>query len=379
MDVSQARRAGWWRWLVVAAGVAVLASLPGLIAAWPVSAPAPPVQQLYARMAASAATPYQGFALSSGTAGLPSLPQLADAIALLNGETQLRVWYASAGHWRVDQIGVGTETDLYQEPTDQAIWDFGTNRLTTIVGDQPVRLPRGADLVPADLGRRVIAIVGPHPAGLTALPARRVAGIAAAGLRITPTDPQTTVGHIDLWADPTTGVPLQVEITGRGAGTPILSTRFLDIDFHTPDPSVLRPPPGGPSTSYTFTAGSDIARAFRSLRLGPLPDQLGGFARTDDPATSVGLAAYGTGLTRFLVVPVPRRVYEDAYGRITDAGGVQYGLPGGRGVIVSTQLLTVMAMDSDLANRNYLLVGLVSAATLRRAGNDLSTFIGGPS
>jgi hypothetical protein len=38
-----------------------------------------------------------------------------------------------------------------------------------------------------------------------------------------------------------------------------------------------------------------------------------------------------------------------------------------------------MAMDSDLANRNYLLVGLVSAATLRRAGNDLSTFIGGPS
>jgi hypothetical protein len=362
----------------VAAGVAILVSLPGLIDAWPVSPAAMSVEQLYARMAASAATPYQGYALSTGTAGLPSLPQLADAIALLNGETQLRVWYAAPGRWRVDQIGIGTETDLYQEPTDQMIWDFGTNRLTTIVGDQPVRLPRGADLVPADLARRVIAIVGPHPNELTPLPARRVAGVATAGLRITPTDPQTSVGHIDLWADPTTGVPLQVEITGRGASTPILVTRFLDIDFHAPDPSVLTPPPGGPSTSYTYTAGSDIARAFRSLRLGPLPDQLGGFPRSDDPTTSVGLGAYGTGLTRFLVIPVPRGIYEDAYGHITDAGGVQYGLPGGRGVIIATQLLTVMAMDSDLANRNYLLVGLVSAVTLHGAGNDLSTYTGGP-
>jgi hypothetical protein len=378
VDVSQARRAGWWRWLAVAAGAAILASLPGLIAAWPVNTPATPIEQLYARMAASASTPYQGFALSTGTAGLPSLPQLAGAIGLLNGETQLRVWYASPGRWRVDQIGVGTETDLYQEPTDQAIWDFGTNQLTTIIGDQPVRLPRGADLVPADLGRRVISIVGSHPTGVSALPARRVAGIAAAGLRITPADPQTTVGHIDLWADPTTGVTLQVEISGRGASRPILVTRFLDIDFSTPAASVLNPPPGGPSTTYTFTAGSDIAQAFRSLRPGPLPGALGGFARTDDPTTSVGLAAYGSGLTRFLVLPVPRRIYEDAYRRIRDTGGVHYGLPGGRGVIVATQLLTVMAMDSDLANRNYLLVGLVSPTTLHQAGNDLSTFIGGP-
>ena len=50
MDVSQARRVGWWRWLSVAAGAAILVSLPGLIAAWPVNPLAIPIEQLYARI-----------------------------------------------------------------------------------------------------------------------------------------------------------------------------------------------------------------------------------------------------------------------------------------------------------------------------------------
>jgi hypothetical protein len=361
---------------VVAVGVAVLLSLPRLIANWPVRTASMPVETLYARMGASVHQPYQGFVLSSGVAGLPSLPQLADAIGLLNGETQLRVWYASPSHWRVDQIGVGTERDLYQGPDDQAIWDFGANEITTIVGEQPVRLPRGADLIPPDLAGWIISVLGPHPSGLSALPARRVAGVGAAGLRVTPNDPRTTVGHIDLWADPTTGLPLQVEITGRGAARPILVTRFLDISFNAPADSVLVPPTGDLNTTYAYTAGSDIAQAFRSLRFGPLPSVLGGFPRTDNPATSVGLGSYGTGLTRFLVIPIPRRIYEDARDRARKAGGAQYVLPDGRAVIVSTQLLTMMVMDADTANRNYLVVGLVSASTLHAAGDQLSTFVG---
>jgi hypothetical protein len=372
--MSAVRRAGWWRWVLVAAGIAGLVSLPGLVSAWPVRAPAVSPDQLYARVGASAGRPYQGFALSEGTAGLPSLPQLAGPISLLNGQTQLRVWYASPTAWRVDQVGVGTETDTYQEPFDQAIWDFGTNQLTTIVGPQPVRLPRGADLVPAELARRIVAFAGPHPGGLTALPAQRVAGIAASGLRITPADPRTTVGHIDIWADPDTGVALQVEISGRGASRPLLVTRFLDIGFDSPDPAVLTPPAGGPGTSYPLTTGSDIAQAFRSLRLGPLPPTLAGVARSDDAATSVGLGAYGTGLSRFLVIPVPRRISSDAFTSMTKAGGVELEVPHGELVTVSTTLFTVMAVDSDDSRRTYLVIGLVDRTTLVSAGRALAAF-----
>jgi hypothetical protein len=355
---------------VVAAGIGVLVSLPGLIAAWPVRVEPVPVDRLYGRIAASADQPYQGFVLSTGTAGLPSLPQLADSIALLNGETRLRVWYAAPDSWRVDQIGPGTEQGLYQAPTDQLLWDFGTNQITTIVGVVPLRLPRGADLVPPDLARRILAIAGSR--GLHPLPARRVAGISAVGLRIAPDDPRTTVGYVDIWADPGTGLPLQVEITGRGASAPILVTRFLDITLTAPASTILQPPAGGAGTGYVFTAGTDIARAFRSLRPGSLPLRLGGFSRTDDVASSVGLGVYGTGLSRFLVISVPRRVGFDAYDRATAAGGTKVTLPGGEGVIVSTSLITVMAMDSDPARRTYLLVGLVDPTVLRQAGSDLS-------
>src|ERR1700755_2043808 len=93
----------WWRCLVVAAVVAVLASLPSLIAAFPARVAGGSIDELYAKVTASGSQVYQGFVVSSGTAGLPSLPQLADPIALLNGETRLRAWYAGPDRWRVDQ------------------------------------------------------------------------------------------------------------------------------------------------------------------------------------------------------------------------------------------------------------------------------------
>ena len=100
-------------------------------------------------------------------------------------------------------------------------------RFTYVSGESSVRLPRGADLMPPDLARRLLDLAEGDP--VTALPGRRVAGVDAAGLRITTDAPQSTIGHIDIWADPDTGLPLQVEITARNAERPILVTRFLDL------------------------------------------------------------------------------------------------------------------------------------------------------
>ena len=52
----------------------------------------------------------------------------------------------------------------------------------------------------------------------------RMAGIDAAGLRLVPTSSQTTIGAVELWADPATGLPVQVEVFARGASTPELTS-----------------------------------------------------------------------------------------------------------------------------------------------------------
>jgi hypothetical protein len=370
-----------WRWLVVAAVVAVLAALPSLIAALPVHPRTVGLTQLYDRITSSSRHPYQGFAVSTGTAGLPALPQLGDVAGLLNGDTQLRVWYAGPDRWRVDQIDTGTERDLYQLPDRLVRWDYGNNQLTEIVGSTPVRLPRGADLVPPDLARRLLSAASPDAstgaAGdrLSSLPALRVAGIAAAGLRITPADPQTTVGHVDIWADPASGLPLQVAVSVRGAGTPILVTRFLEVSLSTPGTATITPPPAREGVGFTATETPDIITTYAQLRLGPLPRRLAGRPRSAlTPASLDSVGVFGTGLAQFVVLAVPRRTGFQAISSATQAGGQQLTFPDGEGVLLSTPLLSVLVMDADPAGRNYLLAGLVGGALLQQAGAELSSY-----
>ena len=113
------------------------------------------------------------------------------------------------------------------------LWDYGHDVLTRIVGAQPVRLPRASDLLPPALARRLLAAASPAD-HLSRLPSRRVAGVDAAGLRLVPADPATTIGAIDIWADPASGLPLDVAIIGRGASKPVLVTSFLQVSEQRP-------------------------------------------------------------------------------------------------------------------------------------------------
>src|SRR2546423_10017426 len=88
------------RWLLVAGSAAILVALPSVVGAFAANPPGTDLARLAARIRASAAQPFQGYAVSTGSAGLPALPQLSDVVDLLNGDTRLRVWYASARNWR---------------------------------------------------------------------------------------------------------------------------------------------------------------------------------------------------------------------------------------------------------------------------------------
>ena len=204
-----------WRWAVVVCGVAVLCSIPAIVAAIPVRGSSITATALRARILASVTVPYEGYVESTADFGLPALPGLSDVSKLLDGTTEQYAWYRSPAHWRADTLGTAGENDVYQVCRRTFLWYQAGNLLTRVVGAQPVRLPRAADLLPPALAGRLLRLAAPAD-HLSRLPSLRVAGVDAAGLRLVPASPTTTVGAIEVWADPASGLPELVPVLTAG-------------------------------------------------------------------------------------------------------------------------------------------------------------------
>jgi hypothetical protein len=366
------------RWLVVAAVVAVLVTTPIALAHRPaggVGRAAP--DALYAKMLASTTQPFQGFVVSNGAANLPILPSLDSVISLLDGETSLRVWYAAADRWRVDTLATDGERDLYRSPTGETVWDSGLSQLITISGDAPpARLPRGADLVPPTLARRLLSDAAAGAgATRTALAARRVAGIDAAGIRVIPHDTSTTVGRVDIWADPASGLPLQVEVTTVGGSQPVLETRFLDLDLTSP-PAAVTAVPSTPrsGTGATTLDSQEVTNALRNVGGLTLPSTLDGYPQAGSTGIR-GLAAYGTGFSKFVAIALPSSFAFDWYRAATDAGASLTRYGGADTATMSTPLLSVVIMLGPFGF-GIALAGPVTPDVLTSAARDLTSIFG---
>lgn len=423
------RRDARRRWLLVAAGVAVLVALPVGISARPGKTAKVDAGVLSERIRASAGQAYQGYAESVGALGLPPLPRLDRIASLLSTTTRMRAWYAGRDRWRVDVVGTGTERGFYQTPDGHYTWDYGDNQLTHVADRRPLdaadifvppgaeiggeqlvimyhlepsaRLPRAADLMPPDLARRLLStaqVGAPRGDRIGAVPGKRVAGIDAAGLRITSADPHTTIGHVDIWADPRTGLALQVEVTARDAERPILVSRFLDLDPAAPAADVLAPPERREGVSLTETGTSDALGAIADpVDPASLPDSIAGRQRRvidgDQPVETPGgehrvgehgvgehrvtvygwgtATLYGTGLTQIAVLPLSNRVAGDVY-RSIGTWGRWLSFATGDGALVSTALLSVMVVRNAVTRQSFLLAGLVDGVLMEQAGTDLA-------
>ncbi|MFL6126670.1 hypothetical protein [Actinophytocola sp.] len=374
-------------WVLVAA-VALVAVLVPQVPGWlPVSSTSTDPAALRQRVLGSAAQPYQGYAEISGTLQVPELPHLGDLTALLTGTTRVRTWYAAPSRWRFDVVSTAGERDVYGTPDGEYTWDYGANQLTRLVGQAPVRVPRAGDLLPPELSRRILSAAQGDP--VTALPARRVAGRDAAGLRLVPRDPDTTIGRVDLWADPATGVPLAVEVTARGASRPVLASHFAEYDPTRPAAAVLTPqrPPG---SGYSIVAAPGIADALGALGRGRTPPELAGRALREANAAGVrGIGVYGTGLSAFIAVRVPGDIGAGAADAIAHAGGRTEELPAGAvpgrsaeelpdGEVTRLSIAPLsVAVTRSGFGRWYLLAGLTSTDVLVTAAGELSQLGGG--
>lgn len=310
--------------------------------------------------------PWSGYVETRGTLQLPvadDLDDLDDLGSLLGEETRLRGWWRGAEDWRVDRLLTTGESDLVHRDGRTVAWSY--ERAEAVVGlDPEVRLPRTADLVPPVLGARVLVGVG--AGDVRRLPARRVAGVAAPGLRVRPPAPQSSIDHVDLWADPGTGLPLRVDVHATGGGSPGFTTAFREVSLATPPASVTAFVPTA-GTEVEVDAVLDIADA--ADRYAPLrpPPVVGGLRRAGGPDGAVGV--YGSGTAQLVAIPLRDR----------EAGALREQLALTTGVVElagpAAHLLEAGPLGVLLTGREdgagWLVAGTVTAATLERAAGDL--------
>lgn len=355
-----------WRWGVCAAVVAVLVALPFAVRYAPVAVPDTAPAALLARIQASTTRPYAGYAESTGSLALPTTDQLDDVSTLLSGRTQIRVWWRSPTDWRADTITPAGEHSTRTTTVGSLVWDYEDNRVTTS-GFEPngaIRLPRDTDTLPPLLAARMLSDARPDE--VSALPARRVAGRPAEGLSLRPSDPLSSVGRVDVWADTASGIPLLVEVFGRTGDVAAMASTFLDFADAAPtaDDVAFVVPPGvrvrpAPRTDLV----RDVARSG-----GPLPpDTVLGLARERSAAGVTTIGEYGRGVTQLAVGALPDRLAGSLREQLRLGTGAR-DTPEGVVVGVGPVGLLLTASHGGFA---WLVAGTVTADGLARAATEL--------
>ena len=351
-----------WRWGVVAALVAGLAGLPTLAGALPASSSDLPPAELIERVRSSDQVAWSGFGESRGRLVLPDVRELGELPGLFAGTTRTRIWWRAADDWRVDALTLVGELDTTRDADGGWTWTSADRRAVRVVGDLDARLPAAPDLVAPVLGHR---LAGTEDVQLSALPARRVAGRSVNGVRLTPQDPATTtVGSVDLWADPETGLPLQVEVRAAGVDDPVLTSLLLDLDLTAPpaDRTDFERPR---RAAVLIGEARDVAAAADRFAPYALPEEVAGLPRRERSrlTSGGGVGTYGDGFSALAVVPLPPDVGRQLIGRIGPD-------PSGRTARVTTPLVNAV-VGADGGDRAYLIVGTVPEVLLTRALSQL--------
>ncbi|SDO67890.1 transcriptional regulator [Geodermatophilus sp. DSM 45219] len=296
------------RWAAVGLLVAVLVALPSLVAALPADDADVPAAELRAAVLASADVGFSGYAVSAGGLALPVSERLTDVADLFSDRTLVRVWWRGPAEHRVDVVTAAGETGVHRDPGGTWTWDF-ESRTATRGTAASLALPTPPDLLPAALGRRLLSEAADGEVTRTRTGARRVAGRDALGLRLVPAEPAASVGRVDVWVDPASGLPLQVEVFAEGADRPALDTRFLDLDLAVPPAEVVAFAPPPDATLLTAPDTDElIADAGERAPDVELPGGLAGLPRRTFGGVPDAVGVYGRGVTLLAAAPVPGRL-----------------------------------------------------------------------
>jgi hypothetical protein len=352
------------RWLVVAFAAVLLVGVPVAVRHRPTGpVTAPSVAELVARVQASGAVGWSGRAQSRGALQLPDSDSFATLGELLGQQVELRAWWTGPTRWRVDRIRSTGETDTFRDGGGQVRWIFESER-ATFSPVSTIRLPDAVDVLPATLGRDLFQ--GARADEVSVIDPQRVAGVDAAGLRLRPADAASTVDHVDLWADPATGVPLRVDLYGRGSSSPALTTAFSSITLASPDPATVRFSAPA-SVTLAYEESTDVAAAANALQQADLPRTVAGLSTRDgqDPG-AVGV--YGRGPTTMIVFPLRGNVARPLRDQLSrNAAATQTAA----GTLAPVGPVSVLLTRLPGRGGGFLLAGTVTPETLTAAAAQL--------
>ncbi|MGC4110590.1 MAG: hypothetical protein QM747_09245 [Nocardioides sp.] len=347
------------RWGVAGVATALVVLVPYAGRLRPVSDPGVATATLVADARGPVEGGYSGQVEVDGGVGLPLADHFTDLANLFGGTTRLAVWWRSDEEWRVDRLLPTGEVDLFHLGHNTTEWDYERNE-ARFSADPRIRLPRDADLLPSEVAQR--ALDGVPTSAVTRLPARRVAGVDAAGIRVPVSDPRSSLRHVDLWVDPTTGVTLAARVYGE-ASQPAVSSTFTTFSHEAPGPDVTRFRHGPGVRAFTDNV-IDIADAADQFAPVRTPSTLAGLTRA--AGTSAGL--YGDGLTRLLVIPLPYREGSELSDQLTVSGAQR--VQGTRLLRVGPLGVVVTGAAARFGIR-WLLGGTVTDATLLQAAREV--------
>ena len=351
--------------------VAVLLSLPALVAALPASDAAVPAAELRRAALDSADVAFSGYAQAAGGLDLPVADQLTEVADLFSDRTTLRAWYRGPADWRVDVLRPTGETGVHADAAGTWTWDYEDATATRSV-PTPLALPTAPDLLPSTLGRRLLSEATDDE--LSRLGTERIAGRDALGLRLVPAEEASSVARVDVWVDAASGLPLRVQVFGEDAAgpdaEPAMDTAFLDLELATPPADVVAfaVPPGA-----RVETGEDAALLQAATRAGEdgdriaLPAGLTGLPRRDLAGAPPAVGVYGRGITLLAVSPVPGRV----------AGGLREAISASPDAVVDDLGVRITAGPLGLMlvrgpDGPVLLAGTVSLDALAAAATELS-------
>ena len=273
MDLRATRRLRWA--LPAGAVIAVAALIAGTEAATAQPAPALPSRtaaQLVADVAAARGpVPLTGTYTETASLGLPSLPGGSDPLSglgLLAGTHTFMIWAGDAQELRIAEPVPLGEADVRRFGNQIWLWDSRTQHATNIIlpatitpagsasstsaSSSSVRFravapgaPPGMPATPQQLGRRLLAAIGPTTA-VSVQDNVTVAGQPAYQLVLAPKDRRSLIGQVKIAIDARHSLPLRVQVFARGASGPAVQSGYTSLSFVAPAASNFEfaPPPG---------------------------------------------------------------------------------------------------------------------------------------
>jgi hypothetical protein len=349
------------RWCVVALAVGLVVGVPIVLRTIPAGGSDVTATVLLDRVKASADHPWSGYAETEGSLDLPVTDDFEDVGALFSDGTRMRAWWRGSDDWRVDRLLVSGETDLVHQHGLTLEWSYEDEK-ARLSRDPGIRLPRTADLLPPVLAERLLRDADAD--AVRRIDSRRIAGISAPGLQVEPSAPQSSIDHVDLWADPDSGVPLRVEVYGEGASSPAFVSELRSFSATTPSPDDTDFD-AGPGTEIEHEDVLDIADAANQYAPLRPPKQVGGLARSGASDGAVGV--YGVGITQLIAIPLRDREADALRDQLRQSPGVQ---EVDAGVMEASGPLGVLVTGKE-GDFGWVVAGTVTAATLVDAAADL--------